>query len=249
MGFLAKIFGKADTLIDETKMPVHIAIIPDGNGRWAKKRGMPRSVGHREGSKALKRIVQIVSQLEIKYMTVYAFSTENWNRPKGEVDALMGLLLEYLRNAERELEGSNIRIKVIGDIESLPQELQKEIRRVEGFTSVNTGLNLIFAINYGGKDEIVNAVRKIAGEVKSGRLKISDINKETIAANLYTSEIPDPDLIIRTSGEMRASNFLLWQAAYSEYFFPEVLWPDFGKQQLFQAISEYQKRNRRYGGL
>lgn len=249
MGLFDRFFTKTTITADTGGLPEHIAIIPDGNGRWAQKRGLPRSAGHREGSRTLKRIVLLCSGLGIKYLTVYAFSTENWARPKSEVDALMGLLLNYLRNAEKELEGNKVRIRVIGEIKGLPGELQREIKRVETLTASNTGLNLIFALNYGGKDEMVNAVKRISEAVKLGKIKTGDINKEMVSEYLYTKGIPDPDLIIRTSGEKRASNFLLWQSAYSEFWFPEVLWPDFGKAQLLEALKEYQSRKRRYGGI
>jgi len=244
-----KLFNKKKLQLDKSKLPVHIAIIPDGNGRWAKQRGMPRSAGHREGAKTLKRIVKFCAQLGIKYMTVYVFSTENWKRPKSEVDDLMSLLLEFLRNAEAELEGSNVRIKVIGRIKDLSDELQREIRRVEKHTEGNTGLCLNIALNYGGRDEIVTAMKKIAREVEKGRLKPDDIDEDVISCSLYTSNIPDPDLLIRTSGEKRSSNFLLWQVAYAEFWYTSVLWPDFSENDMVEAICDFQNRNRRFGGI
>lgn len=243
------LIGKRLKQIDTSKLPVHIAIIPDGNGRWAKKRGIPRTIGHKAGSERIKRIVKFCADLGIKYLTVYAFSTENWLRPKNEVDTLMALLLEYLKNAEKELSGSNVRIRVIGDINGLPDELQKEIPRVEKFTSVNTGLNLIIALNYGGRRELLYAVKNIVKSVQIGEIKIDEVNEETVSNNLYTKDIPDPDLIIRTSGEKRSSNFLLWQSAYSEFCFPDVLWPDFNEKHMLEALKEYMKRNRRFGGI
>ncbi len=235
--------------IDKNRLPVHIAIIPDGNGRWATRRGMPRSAGHREGANNLKNIVKYCNNLGVTYVTFYAFSTENWSRPKEEVDALMSLLLEFLKNADKELEGSNIRIKVIGDISRLSKELQTEIKRVVESTKVNTGLNLVFALNYGGRDEIVNAVRRIAQDVQGGRLRPEDIDEETFSRRLYTSEMPDPELLIRTSGEKRSSNFLLWQSAYTEFWYTDKLWPDFTEKDMEEAIIDFQNRNRRFGGI
>lgn len=250
MTFLSNIFKKKSSVIIDTKtLPVHIAIIPDGNGRWAKKRGLPRNAGHREGSSTLKRIVKYCAKLGIKYITVYTFSTENWKRPKSEVDALMSLLKEFLMNAENELAGSNIRIKVIGDVSALSEELRREIPRVEKMTGKNTGLILNIALNYGGRDEIVSAVKQIAKEITEGRLNVSDIDGALISDRLYTCRTPDPDLIIRTSGEKRSSNFLLWQSAYSEYWYTDVLWPDFSQEDMKMAISDFQRRKRRFGGI
>lgn len=245
-GRKSKMKGKE---IDKNRLPVHIAIIPDGNGRWATRRGMPRSAGHREGANNLKNIVKYCNNLGVTYVTFYAFSTENWSRPKEEVDALMSLLLEFLKNADKELEGSNIRIKVIGDISRLSKELQTEIKRVVESTKVNTGLNLVFALNYGGRDEIVNAVRRIAQDVQGGRLRPEDIDEETFSRRLYTSEMPDPELLIRTSGEKRSSNFLLWQSAYTEFWYTDKLWPDFTEKDMEEAIIDFQNRNRRFGGI
>ncbi len=230
-------------------LPLHIAVIPDGNGRWAKKRKLPRTAGHRAGSNTLKTVVKYLSGIGVRFFTIYAFSTENWTRPKEEVASLMNLLLEYLRNAERELEGSNIRIRVIGNRERLSTELQNEILRVEKMTFANTGLNLVFAINYGGRDEIAEAAAKMARDVKRGKLRLNDIDEKVFESYLYTNDIPDPDLVIRTSGEIRSSNFLLWQTAYSEFAFPEVLWPDFTVKYMEQALEEYKSRVRRFGGI
>jgi len=251
MGLFKKLKKDRNTIdaIDLSKLPVHVAIIPDGNGRWAKKRGLPRTVGHRYGSENMRKIVEFCSELGIKYLTFYVFSTENWSRPKEEVDALMDLLLEYLGNAEKELAGSNIRIRVIGNINGLPEKFHEEIPRVERMTAGNTGLNLIMAINYGGRDEILSAVKSIAKDCRDGSISIDDINQNIFSQRLYTGDIPDPDLVIRTSGEQRSSNFLLWQSAYSEYCFLDVLWPDFSKENMIYAIGEYQKRNRRFGGI
>ncbi|HEY5585565.1 MAG TPA: isoprenyl transferase [Ruminiclostridium sp.] len=230
-------------------VPTHIAIIPDGNGRWAKKRGLPRSLGHREGSMALKRIVIYCSKIGVEYLTVYAFSTENWKRPQGEVDTLMNLLLEFLRNAEKELYGSNVRIKVIGDVRGLPVELQQEIVRVQKLTSGNDGLCLNIALNYGSRFEMLNAVKEIAKKVKANKLSIDGIDESEFESCLYTAGIPDPDLLIRTSGEQRISNYLLWQCAYTEFWFTKELWPDVNESHIKEAISAFEKRNRRYGGV
>jgi len=246
---LLDIFFKKRKAINMEVMPRHIAIIPDGNGRWAKKRGLPRSAGHRIGSNTLKRIVHLCSNLGIKYLTIYAFSTENWKRPKEEVNTLMSLLLEYLRNAAKELTDSNIRIRIIGDRKGLPQDIQEEIMRVEKLTENYSGLNLVFALNYGGKNELVNVIKGIARDVKEGSFKLDNIGEDTVEKKLYTRGIPDPDLLIRTSGEKRISNFLLWQAAYTEFWFTDVLWPDFKDKHLMEAIEEYQNRQRRYGGV
>lgn len=249
MGFLEKLFPKKKTDNGFESVPQHIAIIPDGNGRWAKKRGLPRSVGHREGSMTLKKVVIYCSNIGVKYLTVYAFSTENWKRPQSEVDALMSLLVEFLRNAEKELDGSNVRIKVIGDVLGLPDELQKEIVRVEKLTGVNTGLNLNIALNYGSKLEILQAIKNIAVEIKDGKLSINDIDENQLAQHLYTKGIPDPDLLIRTSGEQRISNYLLWQCAYTEFWFTKELWPDINESHIAEAIRSFEMRNRRYGGV
>lgn len=236
-------------LENKDKIPVHIAIVMDGNGRWARKRGLPRKAGHREGANTLKRIVTECDAIGIRYLTAYAFSTENWNRPKEEVDALMSLLLEFLKNADRELAGKNIRILVIGDTDKLSEEIRNEIARVVRNTSANTGLTLVIALNYGSRCEIASAASRLAKDVKEGRIDPEDINEELFSEYLYTRGIPDPDLVIRPSGENRLSNFLLWQSSYSEFWYSNVLWPDFTKDDLLEAISDYQKRNRRYGGL
>ncbi len=249
MLFIDKLFGKEDKKLDKGKLPVHIAIIPDGNGRWAKKRGLPRSIGHKEGTNALRSIVKIADRVGIKYLTIYAFSTENWRRPKDEVDTLMALMLEFLKNAEKELEGSDVRIRVIGNTKGMSGELQNEIKRVTKLTEKRKGLNLVIALNYGGRDEIINTIKDIARDVLDGKLSIDRINEQLISEKLYTSDIPDPDMIIRTSGELRSSNFLLWQSAYTEYWFPDMLWPDFKEKDFIEAVCEYQKRNRRYGGV
>lgn len=235
--------------IDLSSLPAHIAIIMDGNGRWAKKRMLSRSVGHREGSKNVKKIVKFCGDLGISYMTLYAFSTENWSRPKEEVDILMDLLLEFLRNAESELDGADVRIHVIGDRSALNDEINAEIDRVEKVTENNKTLWLNIAINYGGRHELNTAVSQIAREVSEGVLSVDAIDERCIAEHLYTAGMPDPDLIIRTSGEARLSNFLMWQSAYSEFYFTDVLWPDFSEQEMMKAIVEFQQRNRKFGGV
>lgn len=248
MFFLQK--KKSETVLEhKDRIPVHIAVFMDGNGRWARKRGLPRSAGHREGANTLKRIVTECDAIGIKYLTAYAFSTENWNRPKDEVDALMSLLLEFLRNADKELAGKNVRILVIGDTDKLSEDIKKEIVRVVNNTSANTGLSLVIALNYGGRCEIASAAARIAKDVKDGRINPEDIDEKLFSDYLYTKGIPDPDLVIRPSGENRLSNFLLWQSSYSEFWYSNILWPDFSKNDLLEAISEYQRRNRRYGGL
>lgn len=220
----------------------------DGNGRWAKKRGLPRKVGHKEGANALKKIVSYANSIGVKYLTVYAFSTENWKRDKQEVDDLMMLLLEYLRGFNNRFNKDDIRIKVIGRREKLSKELQTSIQNIEDETCNNKGLIFVIALDYGGRQEMVMAIREIANKVASGKMAIDEITEDTISKKLYTKDIPDPDIIIRTSGEQRMSNFLMWQSVYSELYFTDVLWPDFTSKHLDDAICEYQKRNRRFGG-
>ncbi len=235
--------------IDYNNLPEHIGIIMDGNGRWAKKRGLPRSAGHSAGADTLKKIVTECNKMGIKYITVYAFSTENWKRPKEEVDFLMNLLLGYLRDAEKTLAGENVVIRAIGSRKELSEEIQQQIIKTENFTKNNTGIIMNIAVNYGSREELIHAVRKISKEVKDGKISTEDISSELISDNLYTKGQPDPDLIIRTSGEERISNFLLWQMAYSELYFTDRLWPDFGIKDLYEAIEEFQHRTRRYGGV
>lgn len=249
MSFINRIFRKKEIKTDKDTLPSHIAIIMDGNGRWAKKRGMPRNIGHKEGSNTLRKIVKVCDKIGIKYLTVFAFSTENWKRPKGEVDALMSLLLNYLMNAEKEIGGRKIKIKVIGDKKGLSDEIISQINRVTKSTAKNDGLTLNIALNYGSRDEIIHGVKEIAGDVSKGTLKIEDISEKTFSDRLYTAGIPDPDLLIRTSGEMRISNFLLWQLAYTEFWYTDVYWPDFNETHLMDAIKEYQNRQRRFGGV
>ena len=235
--------------IDYDRLPKHIGVIMDGNGRWAKKRGLPRSAGHSAGAESLKKIVTECNKMGIKYITVYAFSTENWKRPKDEVDFLMNLLMDYLKNAKTTLAGENVVIKAIGSRKELSEELREEIKKTEEFTKNNNGIVMNIALNYGSREEIVNSVKEICKNVCDGKCSVDDINAQMISDNLYTASQPDPDLIIRTSGEERISNFLLWQIAYSEFYFTKKLWPDFMVRDLHEAIIEYQNRNRRYGGV
>lgn len=249
MLFFKKRRLEKDNVLDKEKIPAHIAVFMDGNGRWAGKRGLPRSAGHKEGARILKDIVRAADKIGVKYLTVYAFSTENWKRPENEVSSIMNLLMQYLKNAEKEIGGENVRIRVIGNVNALSEEFKKEVARVTYNTQKNDGLNLIIALNYGGRDEIVNAAKRIAADVLHGSLKPDAIDEKLFSGYLYTSGIPDPDLVIRPSGELRLSNYLLWQSAYSEFWYDNILWPDFREKDLIRAVYDYQKRNRRYGGL
>jgi len=235
--------------VDKNRLPVHIAVIMDGNGRWAKKRGLPRIMGHKEGAESVRVITETCAEIGIKYLTFYAFSTENWKRPKPEVKFLMSMLDSYLKRERATIMKNNIRFKSIGDRKKLPAVVIKKINALEKESFKNTGLTMILALNYGSRDEIKKAVIQIAKKVKTGEVKPSDITEKMIEENLYTKNIPDPDLMIRTSGEMRISNFLLWQLAYSELYVTGTLWPDFRKKELAAAIEEYQRRDRRFGGL
>ncbi|MBE5830724.1 MAG: isoprenyl transferase [Butyrivibrio sp.] len=236
--------------MEETKnIPAHVAIILDGNGRWAKEKGMPRNYGHMQGAKAVEDILEVARDMGIKYLTVYAFSTENWNRPETEVSALMKILRNYLKTSIKKSMKNNVRCRVIGDKTALSPDIQEAIAELEKATAGNTGLTFSIAINYGGRDEITRAVRKVADKVKSGELDPSDISEETINSNLDTNYLPDPDLLIRTCNEQRISNFLLWQCAYTEFYFAQVAWPDFDKEQLQMAVDAYASRNRKFGGL
>ncbi|KLU64760.1 ditrans,polycis-undecaprenyl-diphosphate synthase ((2E,6E)-farnesyl-diphosphate specific) [Desulfosporosinus acididurans] len=230
-------------------LPRHIAIIMDGNGRWAQKRALPRSMGHRAGVEALRKIVKTCSKLGIEVLTVYAFSTENWSRPKDEVGILMKLLTEYLRKELEELHQNNVVIRAIGILNDLPQEAQHELEHAVERTKNNSGLVLNLALNYGGRSEIIDAVKKMSQDVLEGKQKIDDIDEKLFNEKLFTGGLPDPDLLIRTSGEMRLSNFLLWQLAYTEIMVVEEFWPDFGENSLIEAIKVYQKRDRRFGGI
>ena len=227
--------------------PVHVAIIMDGNGRWAKARGLPRIAGHRRGAEALRRTIIAAAELGIRYLTLYGFSSENWRRPAEEVDDLMGLLRHYLRGEIAELHRNGVRLRVIGDRARLASDIVAMIENAEAMTRSNGGLNLIIALSYGSRAEIAAAARTIARQVASGALRAEAIDEHCVAQALWTADIPDPDLVIRSSGEKRLSNFLLWQSAYSELVFVDTLWPDFSKDDLLSAIDEFQRRERRYG--
>jgi len=231
-------------------IPEHVALIMDGNGRWAKQRGLPRTLGHRAGVEALKEIVRYASEIGIKILTVYAFSTENWARPIEEVDYLINtLLVEYMKKEIDELNKNNVKVRILGNIDDLPVLTRKQIVEAVEITKNNTGLKFNIALNYGGRKEIIDAVKKITNMVLNGMIDEKEINEELFSRYLYTAGDKDPDLIIRTSGEMRISNFLIWQSAYSEFYFTKTLWPDFTKEDLDKAINEYAKRDRRFGGV
>jgi undecaprenyl diphosphate synthase len=230
-------------------LPRHVAIIMDGNGRWAKQRHLPRIEGHRAGAESARVIIRAAGELGIKYLTLYAFSVENWNRPKDEVDALMKYLVHYLKSETPELNKNNVRLQIIGQVYRLPEGVQECLRRSITTLSKNNGLSLIMALSYGGRTEIVDAVRSIATKVRAGELDPPDITEQVFAQHLYTHNVPDPDLLIRTSGEMRVSNFLLWQISYTELVVTPTLWPDFRKPQFYAALEEYNRRHRRFGGL
>lgn len=235
--------------LEGLNIPTHVAIIMDGNGRWAKAKGLPRNYGHMEGAKTVENILEEASNMGIKYLTVYAFSTENWNRPQDEVKALMKLLRTYMKNCIAKSNKNNVRCRVIGDKTRLDEDLQKAIAKLEDATKTNDGMNFTIAINYGGRDEIIRSVKRIASQVKEGTLDPSQITEKILNDNLDTWELPDPDLLVRTCNELRISNFLLWQLAYTEMYFTEVAWPDFSKEELIKAIEAYNHRDRRYGGL
>lgn len=234
-------------LVGYGKLPVHIAIIMDGNGRWAKKRGLPRVAGHRAGVKAVKKIVRAAGDLGIKYLTLFTFSKENWRRPQSEVGSLMRLLYETTKREMAELNENNVRLITTGKVEELSAKQRQILEKAKTVTAKNTGLTLNLALNYGGRDEILEAVKKIAQDCKEGRLKTSEIDEETFSRYLFTEDLPDPDLLIRTSGEMRLSNFLLWQTSYTELYLTEVLWPDFAEEDFYSAIWDYLNRERRFG--
>lgn len=233
--------------MEKENMPKHIAIIMDGNRRWARQKGLDPKLGHKEGAKTLEKIVRYANKIGLGYITVYAFSTENWKRTEDEVGALMLLLQNYLDDYSKRADTENIKVKVLGDISALPEGMQKSINKCMERTKNNTGVTFNIALNYGGRDEIVKAVKKISKQVKEGKINIEDINEQLISDNLYTAGEPDPDLLIRTSGELRTSNFLPWQIVYSEFVFIEKNWPDFDEKDLNEAIEIYQKRNRKFG--
>ena len=232
---------------EKNYMPKHIAIIMDGNRRWAKAQGKPASFGHKEGAKTLEKIVRYANKIGLEYITVYAFSTENWKRAEEEVKALMMLLQNYLDDYSKRADTENIRVKILGDISALSDGMQKSIIKCMERTKNNTGVTFNIALNYGGRDEIVRAVKEIVSQVEEGKIKIDEINEEMISENLYTKNEPDPDLVIRTSGELRLSNFLPWQSVYSELLFIQKTWPEFNEEDLDNAILEYQKRTRKFG--
>jgi undecaprenyl diphosphate synthase len=234
-------------LTKENNKLEHLAIIMDGNGRWAARRGLPRSMGHRKGAEVVKEITRAAGELGIKYLTLYAFSTENWNRSEDEVKTLMGLLRDYLQSDLKEVQQNNVRIRFIGEREMLDADIARKMAEIEADTLRNTGMTLCIALSYGSRQEIVNAVKKTAALVKEGDISLNDVDVKLFSDMLYTKDMPDPDLVIRTSGEQRISNYLLWQIAYAEFFFTDVLWPDFNKKLLEDIIKNFNMRERRYG--
>ena len=235
--------------LDMNNIPKHVAIIMDGNGRWAKQRNLPRTMGHKAGVETIRRIIKEGDRLGIKYMTLYAFSTENWKRPKEEVGALMKLLVQYLKQEIDELDRNGVVINVLGDISKLPEECIREIERARERTKNNNGIVMNVALNYGGRDEIIRAIKAIANDYKDEKIDINNIDDILVNNYLYTARMPDPDIIIRPSGEQRLSNFLLWQCAYSEFWYSDINWPDFKENDLQRAIYDYQNRDRRFGGI
>ena len=230
-------------------MPVHVAVIMDGNGRWARQRSLPRVEGHREGAESVRAVVRAAGEIGIRYLTLYAFSVENWNRPKEEVDTLMKYLARYLKAEVSELNKYNVRLEVIGQVYRLPEFVQEQLKKTMAALAKNNGLTLVLALSYGGRTEIIEATRAIAEKVRQGQLDVAEINDQVFSQHLYTKLLPDPDLLIRTSGEMRVSNFLLWQISYAELVVTPTLWPDFRRSQLFEALEEYARRNRRFGAV
>lgn len=233
----------------DIKIPRHVAIILDGNGRWAKQRMMPRNYGHVQGSKTVENICEEAYNMGVEYLTVYAFSTENWKRPKDEVDALMKLLRSYLKNCQKTSSKNNMRVRVLGETEGLSEDIKNSIIELEKTSAGNTGLRFQVALNYGGRDEILRAAKRMSQDYKDGKINLTEVNTDIFSGYLDTRGIPDPDLMIRTSGEMRISNFLLWQLAYTEFYFTDTLWPDFNKNELRKAIEYYGSRKRNYGGI
>jgi len=233
--------------LDKNKMPNHVAIIMDGNGRWAKSQGLKRIFGHRHALESIRSTIEGAAEVGVKYLTLFAFSTENWNRPKEEVDALMDMLVSAIDKEVPALHKNKVRMQTIGNIKKMSTKVQEKLNKAINFTAQNEGLTLVLALNYGSREEITESLKCCVRDIIDKKITIDEINEKTIAANLYTNNMPDPELIIRTSGEERLSNFLLWQAAYSELYFTETLWPDFRKQHLFDALYEYQHRERRFG--
>ena len=252
MGIFDRLKGKKPQATGENMpVPRHIAVIMDGNGRWAKKRGLPRKAGHKVGAETFRTIATYCKDIGVQYFTVYAFSTENWKRPQDEVDALMNLFRTYLREAAETMVARGVALRVLGDLSVLPEDIRRQIDEVHALADTlgENAATASLCINYGGRDEIKNAVRALAKQVQDGTLKPEDITEDSISQNLYTAHMPDPDLIIRPSGEIRTSNFLLWQSAYSEYYFTDVLWPDFSTQDMDAAIADFNRRSRRFGGV
>ncbi|MBI3246505.1 MAG: isoprenyl transferase [Deltaproteobacteria bacterium] len=233
--------------LEKERLPRHVAVIMDGNGRWAQRRGLTRVEGHKRGKAAVQAIVEASGEIGLEYLTLYAFSTENWQRPVGEVRALMSLLRRYLRTELHRLMQNNVRLRAVGDLNRLPSSVQTALAEAVHVTQANSGLTVVLAVSYGGREEIVAAARDLASAVQAGRLTPQDIDERTFSQHLWTSDIPDPDLLIRTSGEFRLSNFLLWQVAYAEIYVTETLWPDFGRDEFLCALSDYQGRERRFG--
>lgn len=252
MGIFDRLKGKKPQATGgNMPVPRHIAVIMDGNGRWAKKRGLPRKAGHKVGAETFRTIATYCKDIGVQYFTVYAFSTENWKRPQDEVDALMNLFRTYLREAAETMVARGVAVRVLGDLSVLPEDIRRQIDEVHALADTlgENAATASLCINYGGRDEIKNAVRALAKQVQDGTLKPEDITEDSISQNLYTAHMPDPDLIIRPSGEIRTSNFLLWQSAYSEYYFTDVLWPDFSPQDMDAAIADFNRRSRRFGGV
>lgn len=237
-------------MLDKDRIPTAVAIIMDGNGRWATKRKLPRVMGHNQGMKAMKKIVKHAAQLGVKYLTVYAFSTENWKRSEEEVSGIFKLLVKYVDSELKELDEANVKVNILGDIEAMPEIVKQKLALTLETTKENTGLNFNIALNYGSRDEIVRAAKNIARDAKEGKLAVDDIDEELFASRLYTGElgIPDPDLVIRTSGEIRLSNFLMWQLSYAEMVFTDTLWPDYTPEEFEKSIEIFQSRDRRFGG-
>lgn len=234
--------------IDYTKLPSHIAVIMDGNGRWATKKGVPKLSGHKAGMEALKKIVRKSGEIGVEYLTVYAFSTENWKRSAEEVGGIFQILVYYMERELKEIHKQNVKVNILGDYSAIPKKAENAVNEALELTKNNTGLKFNIALNYGGRDEISRAVKLIAEDVKNGVISSEEITEDLIASKMYTGEMPDPDLVIRTSGELRLSNFLLWQSAYSEFYFTDVLWPDFDENQYLKAIESFQHRKRNFGG-
>lgn len=234
--------------IDYSKLPSHIAVIMDGNGRWATKKGVPKLSGHKAGMEALKKIVRKSGEIGVEYLTVYAFSTENWKRSTEEVGGIFQILVYYMERELKEIHKQNVKVNILGDYSAIPKKAENAVSEALELTKDNTGLKFNIALNYGGRDEICRAVKSLAKEIKEGVISPEDVTEEIIASKLYTGGMPDPDLIIRTSGELRLSNFLLWQSAYSEFYFTEVLWPDFDEDEYLKAIESFQHRKRNFGG-